>query len=116
MATNDITIGKKYGIQTDEDDTPIPPGAWTVTEFRETGAGKRVAKFDHEEHGRVVILPHKAYEIGGFPNAHRVLHTPEPGTCGSVVVEGLAVEQTHEAEEVAVETMNDLIVDGQTDH
>jgi hypothetical protein len=63
--------------------------------------------FKHQDSEKEVhVVPYKTYGLPGFTNSHRVtIESPESGL--EVVTEGLEVEHADEAEEVAIETMEE---------
>jgi hypothetical protein len=83
------------------------PDSWEVEEYELTGHFKLYAVFKQQDSEKEVhVVPYKTYGLPGFTNSHRVtIESPETGL--EVVAEGPEVEHADEAEEAAIEVMEE---------
>jgi hypothetical protein len=84
-----------------------PPEGWVATECRFSGSFKLIAAFENEETGQEIrIRPFKTYDLGGFPDCHRIISAhPEDGV--EEIAVGMEVEHVEEAKEAAIQAMKE---------
>jgi hypothetical protein len=101
-------------VMSDRPDLELPDG-WTVKQYQLTGHFKLYAVFRHEGTDiEAHVVPYKTYKQPGFRNAHRVTtRTPENGL--EVVAEGMEVEHVEEAESAAIEAMQRIDLEADSD-
>lgn len=86
---------------------PEVPDGWIVEQYEHTGHSKLMAKFTEYHTEKVLhIVPYKNYGLPGQTDCHRITLTTDNSV--EVITEGLEVEHSEEAEEVAIEKMEEL--------